>query len=93
MQTNLRGRVNSPPLIFMKQTVKNITYRDPVRGTSTSNPVYTEDGAGITEGGVTTTLIADMTSRQLLEGILIELKKANICLQEIAGETVNDEDV
>ena len=77
----------------MTQAVKNITYRQPLLGNSTTNPLYTEDVAGITEGGSTTTLIADMNSRQLLEAILIELKKSNICLQEIAGETVNDEDV
>jgi hypothetical protein len=75
------------------ETVKNITYKAPVRGTSTSNPLYTEDGAGVTESGQTTTLIADMTSRQLLESILLELKKLNLRQEAVFNETVTDEDV
>jgi hypothetical protein len=77
----------------MTETVKNITYKAPVRGTSTSNPVYTEDGAGVTESGQTTTLIADMTSRQLLEGILLELRKLNLRQEEAFEETISDGDI
>ena len=77
----------------MTQAVKNITYRQPLLGNSTTNPLYTEDGAGIAEGGSTTTLIADMNSRQLLEGILIELKKLNLRQEAVFGEPVNDEDI
>ena len=79
----------------MTETVKNITYKAPVTGTSTDNPTYTSggDGAVVEEGGNATTLTADMTTRQLLEGILIELKKLNLRQEEVFEETVKDEDV
>ena len=79
----------------MTEAVKNITYRPPVTGTTSDNPTYTSGGDGgvITEGGNATTLIADMTSRQLLEGILIELKKLNLRQEAAFGEPVNDEDI
>ena len=77
----------------MTQAVKNIAYRQPLLGNSTTNPLYTEDGAGVTESGNTTTLVADMSSRQLLEGILIELKKLNLRQDEVFEEIVNDEDI
>ena len=79
----------------MTEAVKNITYRQPITGTSASNPTYTSGGAGgvITESGAGTTLIADMTSRQLLEGILIELKKLNLRQEAVFGEPINDEDI
>ena len=77
----------------MTETVKNITYRAPIFGNTASNPLYTEDGAGVTESGNTTTLVADMSSRQLLEGILIELKKLNLRQDEVFEEIVNDEDI
>ena len=77
------------------EAVKHVQYRDPVTGTSTSNPTYTSGGDGdiITESGNATTLVADMTTRQLLEGILIELKKINLRQEEVFEETVKDEDV
>jgi hypothetical protein len=37
--------------------------------------------------------VADMTSRQLLEGILIELRKINLRQEEVFEETVTDEDI
>ena len=79
----------------MTEAVKNITYRPPVTGTSTSNPTYTSggDGAVVDEGGNATTLVADMTTRQLLEGILIELKKINLRQEEAFEEIVTDEDI
>ena len=79
----------------MTEAVKNITYRQPVTGTTASNPTYVSGGSGgvITESGAGTTLIADMTSRQLLEGILIELKKLNLRQEAVFEETVTDEDI
>jgi hypothetical protein len=75
----------------MPEAVKNITYRQPLTGTSTSNPTYTEGGTQV--GGQNILLVADMTTQQLLEGILIELKKLNLRQQEAFEETVKDEDV
>jgi hypothetical protein len=72
-------------------TVEHIVFTDPTVGT-------TEDNAGIvvggtTQGGQNTLLTADMTTRQLLEGIFLELKKLNL-RQEIAfEETVKEEDL
>ena len=79
----------------MTEAVKNITYKQPVTGTSVDNPTYTSggDGAVVDESGNATTLVADMTSRQLLEGILIELRKINLRQQEVFEETVTDEDI
>ena len=77
----------------MTQAVKNITYKQPLLGNSTTNPLYTDNASAITEGSGTTTLVADMSSRQLLEGILIELKKLNLRQEAAFGEPVNDEDV
>ena len=77
------------------EAVKHVQHRDPVTGTSVDNPTYTSggDGAVVDESGNATTLVADMTTRQLLEGILIELKKINLRQQEVFEETVKDEDV
>ena len=79
----------------MTETVKNITYKAPVTGTSTSNPTYTSggDGAVVEEGGNATTLTVDLTSRQLLEGILFELKKLNLRQEEAFEEPIHDGDV
>ena len=73
------------------QAVKHITYRPPVTGTGEDNPTFTEGGTQV--GGVNTLLTADMGTQQLLEGILIELKKINLRQQEAFEETVKDEDV
>ena len=75
----------------MEPVVQNITYRPPVTGTDEDNPTFTEGGTQV--GGNSTLLTADMTSQQLLEGILIELKKINLRQQEAFEETVKDEDV
>ena len=79
----------------MTEAVKNITYRQPITGTSTSNPTYISGGDGgiISDGTTDSMSVADMTSRQLLEGILIELKKLNLRQEEVFEETVKDEDV
>ena len=78
-------------------TVKTIKYTNPVTGTSTSNPTYISGADGGSSGGTTASgyslLVADMTSRQLLEGILIELKILNLRQQEVFEETVKEEDV
>ncbi len=71
--------------------IDNITYRDPIPGVTNDNPSIVEGGT--TVGGQSTLLTADMSSRDLLEGILIELKKLNLRQEEAFEETVNDEDI
>ena len=84
--------------------VTNIKYVNPVTGTSESNPTYISgsDSSGAVTGGLIgndaspsdySLLVADMTTRQLLEGILIELKIMNLRQQEAFEETVNEDDV
>lgn len=71
--------------------VKNITYTSPQIGTTTTNPQTVEGTT--TVNGEPTLLIADLTTRQLLEGIYIELKKLNLRQELAFEETVTDEDV
>ena len=79
----------------MVETVKNITYRPPVTGTTSSNPTYISGGSGgtVEEGGNSALVTADMRTRQLLEGILTELRKLNLRQEEAFEEIVNDEDI
>ena len=72
-------------------TVKNITFTGPDTGVSTSSAGYIRGNTEI--GGTSTLLIADMSTRELLEGILIELKKMNLRQEAVTGETVSDGDV
>ena len=72
-------------------SINNIKFTSPIPGNSSSTPSIVVGKE--TVGGQDTLFIADMTSRELLEGILIELRKLNL-RQEIAfGEPVNDEDI
>jgi len=71
--------------------ITNIKYFTPQVGSTTDNPQVIE--GAITIDGQPALLIADMTSRQLLEGILIELMKLNLRQQEAFEETILDEDV
>lgn len=77
----------------MTQAVQNVNYKPPVLGNAADNPLYTGDANSTVEGGRTVTQVADMTSRQLLEEILIELKKLNLRQEEAFEEIVRDEDV
>ena len=80
----------------MTEAVKNITYRQPITGTTEDNPTYVsigESGGAVTVGGQDQLLVADLTSRQLLEGILIELKKLNLRQEEAFEETISDGDI
>ncbi len=72
-------------------TIKNIKFSSPVPGSSSSSSSKVEGTIQI--GGQDTLLIADMTSRDLLEGIYIELRKLNLRQQEAFEETVKDEDI
>ncbi len=72
-------------------SIDNVKYLAPTPGTSSSSPSVVEGST--TVSGESTLLIADMTSRELLEGIYIELKKLNLRQQEAFEETVNNEDV
>ncbi len=71
-------------------SIDNVKYNAPTPGTSSSNPSIVEGST--TVSGQSTLLTADMTSRELLEGILIELKKINLRQEEAFEETVNDGD-
>ena len=71
--------------------INNIKYIQPIQGSSASSATFVE---GTTEvGGENTLLIADMSSRELLEAILIELMKLNLRQQEAFEETVNEGDL
>jgi len=72
-------------------TIDNVKYIAPTPGTSSSSAAIVVGST--TVSGQSTLLIADMTSRELLEGIYIELRKLNLRQQEAFEETVNDEDV
>ena len=71
--------------------IANIKYLTTQIGSTTDNPQVIE--GAVTVDGQPALLIADMTSRQLLEGILIELMKLNLRQQEAFEETINDEDI
>lgn len=72
-------------------SIDNVKYIGPTPGQSTSSPSIVEGGTVV--GGRETLLITDMTSRELLEGIYIELKKLNLRQEAVFGEQVNDGDV
>ena len=72
-------------------TITNVKYTSPIVGSSSSAPSIVKGST--TVGGESTLLIADMSSRELLEGILIELKKMNLRQEALSGEQVNDEDI
>jgi hypothetical protein len=77
----------------MTQAVQNVDYKPPVLGNSEDNPLYIGDANATVEGSRTVTQVADMTSRELLEGILIELRKLNLRQEEAFEEIVTDEDL
>ena len=72
-------------------SIDNIKFNPPTVGSSSKNTAIVE--GSIQVGGQDTLLIADMTSRELLEGIYIELKKLNLRQEALTGEQVNDGDV
>ncbi len=72
-------------------SIDNVKYNAPITGLSSGSASIVKGSATI--GGENTLLIADMTSRELLEGIYLELKKLNLRQQEAFEETVNEEDV
>ena len=72
-------------------TINNIKWETPTPGLSSSNPSIVK--GSVTSGGDTVLLISDMTSRELLEAILIELKKLNLRQEEAFEETVNEGDL
>ena len=72
-------------------SIENIRFRQPIPGSSSSSPSIVEGSVQV--GGQDTLLIADMTSRELLEGILIELKKLNLRQYDAFEIQIDDEDV
>ena len=72
-------------------TVENIKWITPETGSSTTSSTYIQGTTVI--DGTDTLLIADMTSRELLESILIELKKMNLRQEAVWGEQIENGDV
>ncbi len=72
-------------------SINKIIFRPPVPGSSSSASSKVEGTTVV--GGQDTLLIADMSARELLEGILIELRKLNLRQEEAFEEQVNDEDI
>ena len=72
-------------------SVDNVKVNPPIPGTSSSSPSIVE--GSIVVGGQSTLLIADMTSRDLLEGILIELKKLNLRQDDAFEIEISSEDI
>ena len=72
-------------------TVEHIVFTDPTVGNTTATSGYVKGGTS--QGGEEVLLTSDMTTRQLLEGILIELKKLNLRQDEAFEQPVNNEDV
>ena len=72
-------------------TVKNIIFTDTVSGSSSGTSSYVVGST--TDGGNNVLLTADMSTRQLLEGIYIELKKLNLRQESAFEETVSDGDI
>ena len=75
-------------------SINTIKYTSPILGNTTDNPLYISgsDDGGASSGDYSL-LVADMSTRQLLEGILIELKILNLRQQEAFEEIVTDEDI
>ncbi len=71
--------------------IDNIKFESPIPGSSSGAPSKVE--GTVTVSGQDTLLIADMTARELLEGIYIELKKLNLRQEEAFEEIVNDGDI
>ena len=72
-------------------SIDNVIFRPPIPGSSSASSSKVE--GTISVGGQDTLLIADMTSRELLEGILIELKKLNLRQEEAFEQEIFDGDV
>ena len=72
-------------------SIKNVKYLPPTPGISSGSPSVVEGST--TVSGESTLLTADMSSRELLEGIYVELKKLNLRQEEAFEETVNYEDI
>ena len=72
-------------------SIDNVKYIAPTPGTSSSSPSIVEGST--TVSGQSTLLTADMSSRELLEGIFIELKKLNLRQEEAFEQEIFDGDV
>ncbi len=71
--------------------IDNIKFESPIPGSSSGTPSKVE--GTVTVSGQDTLLIADMNVRDLLESILIELRKLNLRQEEAFEEQVNDGDI
>lgn len=72
-------------------TIKNVKYTTPTPGLSSDSPTIIE--GSVEQGNDSIVLMSDMTVRDLLEQILIELKKMNLRQESVFGEPVNNGDI
>ncbi len=72
-------------------TVERVIFTDPVRGADSSTPGIVEGSE--TVNGQATLITADMTTRELLEGIYTELRKLNLRQEDAFEIEIKDEDV
>jgi len=77
------------PQFYM--TINKITHIQPQTGASSSTATIIE--GSVTAGADVVLLISDMTVREILEQILIELKIMNLRQEAVTGEIVNYKDV
>lgn len=71
--------------------IETLVYNDPIVGNTEDTAGFVKGGTQV--GGQSTLLTADMTTRELLEGIFMELRKLNLRQEEAFEETVNDGDI
>lgn len=72
-------------------SIDGIVFKSPIPGTSSKSTSKVEGTTVV--NGQDTLLIADMSSRELLAGILIELKILNLRQQEVFKEAVSERDI
>ena len=72
-------------------TITNIKFTNPTVGNTSDTSGYVKGGT--TVKGQEALLVADMSTRSLLGGILLELKKLNLRQEAAFEEQVNDGDI
>ena len=73
--------------------VENVKYTQPLLGNSTSNPLYTESTSGVTDGTLKKTMVADMSSQELLAEVLKQLHIMNLHLAILTDNYIQKQDV
>jgi hypothetical protein len=76
---------------IINENIQGVRFFSPTPGESTDNPSVVEGGTSV--GGQASVLTADVTTHQLMEQILIELRKLNLRQESAFEETVKEEDL